>query len=208
MAYLIAVGGGSGSGKTFLAQHLQEKLGAKASILSYDCYYRDQSALSFQERTLVNYDDPKVLDEELFSHHLKAIKAGKSIEVPQYDFATHTRKKETILFTPTPIVIIEGIMVYAIANCGDFYDFRVYVDAESDIRLARRILRDEKERGRTGESVIRQYLATVRPMHKKYVEPAKAKADFVFPNDSNEGIDEKRMDELLKKIESLSLKED
>jgi uridine kinase len=197
MAYLLAIGGGSGSGKTFIAKELAARLGSESSILSYDSYYRDQSTLSMEERKKVNYDDPKVLDEELFLSHLAMIKRGESVLIPCYNFSTHTRKKETLLFKPTPIVIVEGIMVYAVDLQKAGYDYKIYVDAESDIRLARRIVRDEKERGRSGTSVIEQYLASVRPMHKKYVEVSKKDADFVFLNDENNGLDQKEMDRLL-----------
>ncbi len=206
MSMFIAVGGGSGSGKTFLAEALKNRLPEEAVILSYDSYYKDQSKLPIEQRALINYDDPAVLDEELFISHLLDLKAGRSIEIPQYDFSTHTRKQETLSLSPAPFIIVEGIMVYAIKKPKAYYDYRVYVDAESDIRLARRIVRDEKERGRTGDSVVKQYLATVRPMHKKYVEPTKFYADFIFKNEENDGIDETQMKQLLAQIETLRCK--
>lgn len=208
MSYLIAICGGSGSGKTFLAEHLAKELGAGVSRLSYDSYYRDQSPLSFEERGKLNYDDPQVMDQDLFLQHLALIRAGSRIEIPQYDFVTHTRKKESKPFVPTPVVLIDGVLVSALPNLGDLFDFIIYVDAESDIRLARRILRDEKERGRTGSMTIAQYLATVRPMHKKYVEPAKKVADFVYVNDENNGIDEAEMKKLVTLLKRALAKED
>lgn len=208
MPYLIAVGGGSGSGKTFLAHHLLEEFGDAACTFSYDNYCRDQSALSVEARALVNYDVPSVYDEELFLSHLEQIRKNQPIQVAIYDFPTHTRKKETTLLVPKSIVIVDGIMVYGIKEPRKQYDFLIYVDAESDIRLARRILRDEKERGRTGESVIRQYLATVRPMHKKFIEPCKKYADFVFENDYNNGIDPAQMKALLSQLKARMGKED
>jgi uridine kinase len=203
MPFIIAVGGGSGSGKTTLARSLQKRI-RDSSILSYDSYYRDQSALSLEERAKVNFDDPKSLDEELYLKGLSDLHQNKTIEVPVYDFATHTRQKETTAFAPTPIILVEGILVFSIPNPKKYYDYMIYADAESDIRLCRRILRDEKERGRTPESVIAQYLATVRPMHKKFVEPGARLVDFVFENSSQSGIDESQMAILLAKIEDKS----
>jgi uridine kinase len=208
MAYLIAICGGSGSGKTFLAEHLLKELGDDASRLSYDSYYRDQSSLPFEERGKLNYDDPSVMDQDLFLAHLSLIRKGQEVAIPQYDFVTHTRKKETRLFAPTPIVLIDGVLVGALPNLKSLFDFIIYVDAESDIRLARRIIRDEKERGRSGTSVIEQYLKTVRPMHKKYVEPARNYADFVFVNDENNGLDEGEMRQLVTLLKRASRKED
>jgi uridine kinase len=203
MAYLIAVGGGSGSGKTFLADSLKANLSQPTSILSYDNYYKDQSSLSLEKRAEVNYDSPDSLDCDLFMRHLDMIHDGKSIQVPQYDFATHTRKKETITFVPTPIVIVEDILVLDIPNPHQHYDFMIFVEAESDIRLARRVLRDEKERGYTSEAIVKQYLSTVRPMHLKYVEPHKKDVDFVFENSDNHGIDELQMKHLIAKLMNL-----
>jgi len=203
MPFIIAVGGGSGSGKTTLAGSLQKRI-RESSILSYDSYYRDQSALPLEERVKVNFDDPRSLDEELFLQGLAKLHQNQSIEVPVYDFSTHTRRSETATFVPTPIILVEGILVFSIPRPKKYYDYLIYVDAESDIRLCRRILRDEKERRRTPDSVIAQYLATVRPMHKKYVEPGARIVDFVFENSSQDGIDEKQMVTLLEKIEEKS----
>lgn len=203
MAYIIAIGGGSGSGKTFLAESLRTNLRDEAIILSYDNYYKDQSALPMEKRRLVNYDSPAALDETLFSQHLKMLRDGQSVEVPQYDFATHTRKKTTTHFEPKSVIIVEGILVLAIPEFRKYYDFTVYVDAESDIRLARRLLRDENERGRTSKDIVRQYLATVRPSYKSYIEPTKEGADFVFLNNDNDGVDEKQMSQLIAKLRNI-----
>jgi uridine kinase len=200
---IIAIGGGSGSGKTTLSKALLANLGEKASVLSFDNYYKDQSHLSLEDRAKVNYDSPDTLDEALFMDHLIALKEGKSIVIPQYDFVTHTRKKETKAFNPTPIIIVDGILVLNIPKAEEIYDYTIFVNASSDIRLARRILRDEKERGRTGESVIAQYLATVRPMHLKYVEPTKYRASFIFDNNKEDGLDEEIFSVLLAKIKRL-----
>lgn len=200
MPYIIGLSGGSGSGKSFLAHAIKTNLSREVSVLSYDSYYKDQSSLSPEKRALVNFDDPSSLDQELFLKHLTAIRKGQTIQVPQYDFATHTRKAMAIAFVPSEIVIVEGIMTLQIPNFRDYYDFTIYVDAEPDVRLARRIMRDTVERGRTINSVIYQYLTSVKPMHLKYVEPHKKEADFVFVNNDNNGIDENQMKALLVKL--------
>lgn len=198
MPYLIAISGGSGSGKTYISRALNALLPYESSILSYDNYYKDQSALPFDERGLLNYDDPSILDQELFMEDLRKIKKGKAIEVPQYDFVTHTRKKETVTFKPKDIVIVEGIMTLQIPK--EYYDFIIYVDADPDVRISRRIIRDMKLRGRSLESIVEQYLTSVKPMHIKYVEPHKVGADFIYNNNSNDGIDEKQMQMILKHL--------
>ena len=198
MPYLIAISGGSGSGKTYISRALNALLPYESSILSYDNYYKDQSALPFEERGLLNYDDPSILDQELFMEDLKKIKKGIAIEVPQYDFVTHTRKKETVTFEPKDIVIVEGIMTLQIPK--EYYDFIIYVDADPDVRISRRIIRDMKLRGRSLESIVEQYLTSVKPMHIKYVEPHKVDADFIYNNNSNDGIDEKQMQMILKHL--------
>ena len=208
MSYLIALGGGSGSGKSLLSSALKERLGPKASILPYDAYDKDQSHLSMPERDAINYDAPSAMDEELFITHLKAIKRGEAIEVPQFDFATHTRKKETTPFLPTDIVIVEGILAYVIPNPRDYFDYFIYVDAPADIRLARRIIRDRKERGYNTDHILTQYLSTVRPMHERYVEPTRQEADFLFPNPTNEGLDQKELNRLLCILSDKFLKKD
>lgn len=198
MPYLIAISGGSGSGKTYISRALNALLPYESSILSYDNYYKDQSALPFDERGLLNYDDPSILDQELFMEDLRKIKKGMTIEVPQYDFVTHTRKKETVTFKPKDIVICEGIMTLQIPK--EYYDFIIYVDADPDVRISRRIIRDMKLRGRSLESIVEQYLTSVKPMHIKYVEPHKVDADFIYNNNSNNGIDEKQMQMILKHL--------
>ena len=198
MPYLIAISGGSGSGKTYISRALNALLPYESSILSYDNYYKDQSALPSEERGLLNYDDPSILDQELFMEDLKKIKKGIAIEVPQYDFVTHTRKKETVRFEPKDIVIVEGIMALQIPK--EYYDFIIYVDADPDVRISRRIIRDMKLRGRSLESIVEQYLTSVKPMHIKYVEPHKVDADFIYNNNSNNGIDEKQMQMILKHL--------
>lgn len=201
MAILIGLSGGSGSGKTYVSSALLSFLNGRCNVISFDNYYKDQSHLPPKERDRLNYDDPKMLDMELFISHLKEIKKGNKIDVPQYDFHSHTRKLETIEFTPEEIVIVEGIMVLLCPE--DLFDLKVFVDADADIRLARRIIRDVAERGRNPYSVIHQYVRTVKPMHEKYVEPTKAKADFIFKNNSVDGLNTREMAALIEQIKKL-----
>lgn len=204
MPIIIALGGGSGSGKTTIARALAQRLGKEATRLSFDNYYRDQSHLSVEERKKVNYDSPFTLDGSLFVTHLKAIREGKTIEVPQYDFVTHTRLPFTLPYKPTKYVIVDGILtLYFDEEEKSLFDYKIFVKADSDIRLARRIRRDVNERGRTPESVISQYLATVRPMHLKYVEPSRFDADFIFDNNKENGIDEESLEVVKRKIQRL-----
>jgi uridine kinase len=198
MPILIAICGGSGSGKTFLSRALSLALPQSTAILSYDNYYKDQSHLPLMQRDLLNYDDPSVLDSELFLKHLSLLRRGQAIDVPQYDFASHTRKQLTRKFEPADIILVEGIMVLQFPK--DVYDFTVYVEADPDVRLSRRVKRDILERGRTVDSVINQYLTSVKPMHVRYVEPCKNKADFVFVNNESNGIDEEQMHTLLSRL--------
>lgn len=201
MTYLVAICGGSGSGKTLLSSALNAYYGDDCSVLSYDNYYKDQSTLPMEERDLLNYDDPHILDAELYIKHLKAIKAGQSINVPQYDFKTHTRKKETVLFKPTKIVICEGIMVMQLPL--ELYDTTIFVAADGDVRLARRIFRDIKERGRSAESIIAQYMATVKPMHRRYVSPMRKKAAFIFENNGNAGIGQTQVSDVIAHLNTI-----
>jgi uridine kinase len=208
MAHLIVIGGGSGSGKSLLALALKKALEPSASILSYDPYDKDQGHLTPQERDQVNYDEPAVKDEALFVKHLEALKRNESIAIPQFDYQTHTRKKTTTPFVPTPLVIVEGILAYAIQNPRHYYDYFIYVDAPSDIRLARRVLRDQEERGYSCEHIIQQYLTSVRPMHERYIEPIKKKADFVFDNSGDDGLNPQEIAKLVTLLRTRFLKKD
>lgn len=199
MSFIIAVVGGSGSGKTTLTNKLLQNY-PNAITLKLDMYYKDQSHLPLEERAKINFDDPDTLDERLFAKHLKELKKGNAIDAPIYDFATHTRKNETNHIEPAEIIIVDGILSLWLARREQF-DFAIYIDADADTRLGRRILRDVRERGRTPESVIRQYITTVKPMHLLYVESCRHQADFVFSNDRDGGLDQDIVDVLIRKID-------
>jgi uridine kinase len=176
---IIGVAGGSGSGKTTIAEALVEAIDGVAFI-KHDAYYRHQPHLTFAERSRVNYDHPDSLETDLLVTHLEALRSGRPIHQPVYDFARHLRSGEVVV-APAPVVVVEGILVFAEASLRALMDLKVYVDTDPDLRLARRLERDIHERGRTTESVLAQYLTTVRPMHEEYVEPSKRHADIIIP---------------------------
>ena len=179
---IIGVAGGTGSGKTTVAMRILERVGAEhVAYIPHDAYYRDLSHLPPALRAQVNFDHPDSLETELLIEHLKQLKAGRSVEIPVYDFTTHTRTAETRRVGPAPVILVEGILVFAEPALRELFDVKLYVDTDADIRLIRRLQRDVQERGRTFESVIRQYLSTVRPMHLEFVEPSKRYADVIIP---------------------------
>ena len=183
---IIGVAGGSGSGKTTIAASVVEIVGPQhVALVPHDAYYRDQSALSLEERALINYDHPDSLETELLAEHLKRLRAGESIDRPVYDFSTHTRSEETVAVDPESVILVEGILVLAEPTLRDLMDLRVYVDTDADLRLLRRLRRDIVERQRSADSVLEQYEATVRPMHIQFVEPSKRFADIIVPEGYN-----------------------
>ena len=168
----IGIAGGSGSGKTTIAEALVEHFDGGVALVQHDAYYRHTPELSFEERSLVNYDHPASLETELLVKHLAALRAGESIERPVYDFAEHLRSEQVVVIAPAPYIVVEGILVLAEPVLRTELDPAVFVDTEPDVRLARRLERDMEKRGRTARSVIGQYLSTVRPMHLEFVEGA------------------------------------
>jgi len=200
MALVVAIADGSGSGKSLLCQALQKTFADVAVIFPYDAYNKDQSHLSQKERDAVNYDIPDAYDQDLFLKDLLELKKGKDVQIPTFDYASHTRQKATRLVKSAPLILAEGFLVLAIPNEKAYFDYSIFVDADGDVRLARRILRDEKERGYPAHQVIRQYLESVKPMHEKYIEPCKKKADFVFVNNSQDGLDQSQYEKLVSEI--------
>lgn len=182
---MIGIAGGTGSGKSTLTEKLKKTFGDDITVISYDNYYRSQNQLSMEERKKTNYDHPKALETELLVEHLAALKRGETIEAPVYDFTQHTRSRETITLTPTKIILVEGILVLADKRIRELLDIKIYVDADADERILRRVARDVKERGRTLEDVTAQYLETVKPMHYIYVAPSRRDADLVVNSGRN-----------------------
>lgn len=193
MSIIIGICGGSGAGKTFLANLLKEHYRNELVIISFDQYCKDQSTLSIRERGLINYDCPDAYDGDLLARDLIGLKSGRNVRIPQFDFPTHTRKKETLLLKPAKFIIIEGIMAFSFPSVNKELDYKIYVDASESIRYSRRLKRDIEQRGRTPESVNRQFYGTVIPMHKIYIEPWKDKSDFVLWNNENNGLDIKTL---------------
>ncbi len=179
---VIGVAGGTGSGKTTVARAILKRAGTQQiSLIQHDAYYKDLSDLPLAQRSMMNFDHPDALDNELLIVHLKELKAGRAIEMPVYDFTTHTRTGQTRRVEPHRIILVEGILIFADEALRRLMDVKIYVDTDSDIRFIRRLQRDIAERGRTMESVIHQYLTTVRPMHQEFVEPSKRYADVIIP---------------------------
>lgn len=179
---LIGIAGGTGSGKTTLADKVVDSFGEhEVSILRHDNYYKRHDEMCYEERTKLNYDHPDAFDTELLCEHIKALKAGQSIEMPVYDYSIHNRSDETIRVNPAPVIVLEGILIFAEARLCELMDIKVFVDTDADVRILRRIVRDVKDRGRSLDSVIDQYLTTVKPMHEQFVEPSKRRADIIIP---------------------------
>ena len=181
----IGLAGGSGSGKTTIADEVVESLGEEVAVVHHDAYYRHLPELTFEERARVNYDHPGSLETELLIEHLESLRSGQAIEQPVYDFSDHLRAAETIRVGPAPVILVEGILVLSEPELRSELDLKIFVDTDADLRLARRIERDITERGRSVESVITQYFATVRPMHLEYVEPSRRYADLIIPEGYN-----------------------
>ncbi len=178
---VIGIAGGSGSGKTTLMKNLIEKFGDHVTVLSHDNYYKRLDELTYEERCLVNYDEPGAFDTSLMVYQLDQLRHGQSIDCPVYDFTVHNRSNDTIHIEPQPVIIVEGILIFENQPLRELMDIRIYVDTDADIRLCRRIKRDVNKRGRSLASVLSQYQNTVKPMHEKYVEPSKKYADIVVP---------------------------
>ena len=179
---IVGVSGGSGSGKTTVVQRIVDDLGSEQiAVIQHDSYYRDRSAVPSEERARLNYDHPDALDTSLLVAHLHELRAGRPVEIPVYDFANHTRLAKTVRIEPRKVVIVEGMLILAERALRDLMDIRVFVDADPDLRLIRRVERDVSERSRAIQSVFEQYLKTVRPMHLEFVEPSKRWAHIIVP---------------------------
>lgn len=179
---IIGIAGGTGSGKTTLADKLVDNFGTdEVSILRHDNYYKRHDEMCYEERSKLNYDHPNAFDTELLCEHIRDLKAGAAIEMPVYDYSIHNRSQQTVQVSPAPVIVLEGILIFAEQSLCDLMDIKVFVDTDADVRILRRITRDVKERGRSLDSVISQYLNTVKPMHEQFVEPSKRQADIIIP---------------------------
>jgi uridine kinase len=198
---VIGVAGGTGSGKTTVAREILRRAGTdQISLIQHDAYYKDLSDLPLAQRAIQNFDHPDALDNRLLIAHLQELKAGRPIQIPVYDFTTHVRTKETRRVEPRRVILVEGILIFADEELRRLMDVKIYVDTDVDIRFIRRLQRDIADRGRTMESVIRQYLATVRPMHQEFVEPSKRYADVIIPEG---GFNEVAMEMIAARIRAL-----
>ena len=178
---VIGVAGGSGSGKTTLVKNLVQYFGEDITVLSHDNYYKRHDELSYEERCQLNYDEPAAFDTSLMVYQLDCLRHGEVIDCPVYDYTVHNRSNQIVKIEPKPVIIVEGILIFADEALRDLMDIRIFVDTDADIRICRRIKRDVNKRGRSIESVITQYQQTVKPMHEKYVEPSKKYANLVVP---------------------------
>ncbi len=198
---VIGIAGGTGSGKTTVANAILERVGKHiVSYLPHDAYYKDLSSLPSPQRAEINFDHPNSLDTDLMIRHVEHLKAGKEVELPIYDFTNHTRTAKTIHVDACPVILVEGILIFVEPRLRELFDVKLFVDTDPDIRLIRRIERDISERGRTIESVLHQYQRTVRPMHLEFVEPSKRYADIIIPEG---GFNEVALDMVIARIELL-----
>jgi uridine kinase len=201
---VIGVAGGSGSGKTTVVRRIVQSLGdEQVTVLEHDRYYRDRSELRLEERAALNYDHPDALETDLMVRHLLELREGRAIEIPVYDFARYTRRAVTETARPRQAIIVEGILIYTDAELRRLMDVKVFVDADDDVRFIRRLRRDVAERGRTMDSVVDQYLGTVKPMHLEFVEPCKRYADIIVPQGGHNTV---AIDLLLTLIRSLTVR--
>lgn len=176
---VIGIAGGTGSGKTTLMNNIMAQFEGMVTVLSHDNYYKRHDELTFEERSGLNYDEPDAIETSLMVEHLKQLRQGRAIDCPVYDFTRHNRSNETIHLEPKPVIIVEGILIFENKPLRDLMDIKIFVDTDADVRILRRILRDVKERDRSLESVISQYLTTVKPMHEQFVQPSRQYADIV-----------------------------
>ena len=198
---VIGIAGGSGSGKTTLAQMILERVGMnRIAYLPHDAYYKDLSNLPPNQRAAINFDHPDSLETELLIEHVQQLKKNNPVDLPIYDFKNHARTTDYHRVEPRPVIMVEGILIFTDASLRDLLDVKVFVDTDSDIRFIRRLQRDIDERGRTTESVVRQYLATVRPMHLEFVEPSKRYADVIVPEG---GLNAVAMEMVVARLEML-----
>lgn len=185
---IVGVAGGTGSGKTTLAQHIAQAFGDSVTVIAHDSYYHLQVGKTYEERCLTNYDHPDAFETDLLCAHLEALCNGQGVDVPVYDYTIHNRSDKTVHVEPSPLIVLEGILIFSDTALREAMDMRIFVDTDADERILRRILRDTKERARSLDSVVSQYLTTVKPMHEAFVEPYKRYADVIVPGGGNNPV--------------------
>ncbi len=178
---VIGIAGGTGSGKTTITRKLMQRFGSDVSVIYHDNYYKAHHNMPYEERAKLNYDQPDAFDTDQLIEAVRALKKGRSVVCPVYDYSIHDRSEKTVTVKPAKVVIVEGILIFENKELCSLMDIKVYVDADADVRILRRIVRDVRDRGRSLESVVNQYLSTVKPMHERYVEPSKRNADIIVP---------------------------
>ena len=178
---VIGIAGGTGSGKTTITRKLMQRFGHEVSVIYHDNYYKAHHNMPYEERAKLNYDQPDAFDTDQLIEAVRALKKGRSVICPVYDYSIHDRSEKTVTVKPARVIIVEGILIFENKELCNLMDIKVFVDADADVRILRRIVRDVRDRGRSLESVVNQYLNTVKPMHEKYVEPSKRRADIIVP---------------------------
>ena len=193
----IGIAGGTGSGKTTITRRIIREFGDNVAILHHDSYYKAHNDMSYEERTQLNYDHPDAFDTDLMVEHIRALKRGETVRCPVYDFTVHNRSSRTTEVRPGRVLVVEGILIFADPQVCSELDIKLFVDTDADVRILRRIVRDVRDRGRSLESVVNQYLTTVKPMHEKYVEPSKRNADLIIPEGGKNAV---AMDMVMERI--------
>ena len=178
---VIGIAGGTGSGKTTITRKIIQNFGGDVSVIYHDNYYKAHHSMSYEDRTKLNYDHPDAFDTELMIADLLKLRAGQTVQCPTYDYTIHDRAEKTVTVKPAKVIVVEGILIFQSQELCDLMDIKIYVDTDADVRILRRIVRDVRDRGRSLESVVNQYLQTVKPMHEQFVEPSKRKADIIIP---------------------------
>ena len=196
---IIGIAGGTGSGKTTITRRICQCFGEDVGVIYHDNYYKAHDDMSYEERTALNYDHPDAFDTDLLIEHLKKLRAGESVECPVYDYTVHNRSAETVVIRPAPVMIVEGILIFQSRELCREMDIKIFVDTDADVRILRRIVRDVRDRGRSIESVVNQYLTTVKPMHERFVEPSRRNADIIIPEGGHNKV---ALDMVMERIRS------
>ena len=196
---IIGIAGGTGSGKTTLTERLKAEFQGDVSVLYHDNYYKSHSDMTYEERAKLNYDHPDAFETERRIADLQALRRGEAVECPVYDYTVHDRSPQTLVVQPTKVILVEGILIFAEPELRALMDIKIFVDTDADVRILRRIMRDVKKRGRSLDSVVQQYLTTVKPMHEQFVEPSKRYADIIVPEGGKNAV---AMDMIIQRIQS------